>query len=376
MAEPEYWNGDVPWVSPKDMKRSRLWNAVDHVSDRALRNGTRLAPSHSLLLVVRGMILAHTFPVARAEVPLAFNQDIKALVPRQDLDSEFLLWWLVANEKLLLSITTESTHGTKRVPMDGLFAVSVNLPPLDEQRTIAAALSDVDRLLDGLDRLIAKKRDVKQAAMQQLLSGQTRLPGFDGAWGEMRMSEVGELRSGGTPSTAQRRYWDGDVPWCTPTDITALGGRKYIASTARTISMAGLKSSSAEIIPTRSLIMTSRATIGDCAINLVPMTTNQGFKSVVPFADVDVEFLYYLMTTQKPGLVALCGGSTFLEIGKKQLKDYRITLPKDRTEQATIAAALSDMDAEIDALESRRDKTCALKQAMMQELLTGRTRLV
>jgi type I restriction enzyme S subunit len=237
-------------------------------------------------------------------------------------------------------------------------------------------LSDVDALLEGLTRLIAKKRDLKQAAMQQLLTGQTRLPGFHGEWEVKRLGDAGAIRSGGTPSTAKAHFWNGDVAWCTPTDITGLRGRKYLTDTGRTISAAGLRSSSAEVIPPRSLIMTSRATIGECAINLIPMTTNQGFKNIVPFAEVDVEFLYHLMSTQKSGLIALCGGSTFLEIGKKQLRDYEITLPRDQAEQAAIAAVLSDMDTELAALEVRRDKTLALKQAMMQELLTGRTRLV
>ena len=250
------------------------------------------------------------------------------------------------------------------------------IPPLPEQRAIAAALSDVDALLGGLDRLIAKKRDLKQAAMQQLLTGQTRLPGFSGEWEVKRLGDVGEIRSGGTPSTTQPHFWDGEVPWCTPTDITALRGYKYLITTARTISSAGLQASSAEVIPSRSLIMTSRATIGACAINLVPMTTNQGFKNVVPFVQFDVEFVYYLMTKQEAGLVALCGGSTFLEIGKKQLSAYEISLPKDRSEQTAIAAVLSDMDAELASLEARRDKTRDLKQAMMQELLTGKTRLL
>jgi type I restriction enzyme S subunit len=251
------------------------------------------------------------------------------------------------------------------------------IPPTEpEQRTIAEALSDVDALLGGLDRLIAKKRDLKQAAMQQRLTGHTRLPGFYGEWEVRRLGHVGNIRSGGTPSTAQPHVWDGGVAWCTPTDITGLNGCKYLAETARTISESGLQSSSAEVIPPRSLIMTSRATIGECAINLIPMTTNQGFKTIVPYATVDVEFLYYMMTTQKSGLIALCGGSTFLEIGKKQLCAFEINLPKARAEQTAIAAVLSDMDAELTALEARRDKTRALEQAMMQELLTGRTRLV
>lgn len=175
MANVDLWGGHIPWVSPKDMKRSRLWDAVDHVSEKAIGNGTRLAPAHSLLLVVRGMILAHSFPVARAELPLAFNQDIKALVPRDDVDSEFLLWWLTAHETLLLGITTESTHGTKRMPSDELLDVVIDLPELSEQRAIAAALSDMDAELAALEARRDKTRDLKKAMIQELLSGKTRL---------------------------------------------------------------------------------------------------------------------------------------------------------------------------------------------------------
>ena len=246
----------------------------------------------------------------------------------------------------------------------------------NEQRAIAEALSDVDVLLGGLDRLITKKRDVKQAVMQQLLTGQTRLPCFNGEWEVKLLADVADIRSGGTPSSTDRRYWNGDVLWCTPTDITALMGQKYLRATARTITSEGLAASSAEVIPPHSVVMTSRATIGECAINAVPLSTNQGFKNFVPFACTDGEFLYYLLFTQKQGFISLCGGSTFLEIGKRQLAAYAVRLPATKEEQSAIAAVLSDMDAEIAALEQRRDKTRALKQGMMQELLTGRTRLL
>lgn len=248
-------------------------------------------------------------------------------------------------------------------------------PHIDEQRAIAKALSDVDALLEGLDRLIAKKRDLKQAAMQQLLTGQTRLPGFEGEWEVKPLEKIADIRSGGTPSTSNQEFWSGGVAWCTPTDITALHGRKYLTETERTISDKGLQASSAEVIPPYSIIMTTRATIGECAINTIPMTTNQGFKNLIP-STADSEFLYYLMTTQKQRLIKLCGGSTFLEVGKKQLRTFEVKLPLDIEEQTAIATALSDMDAELEALEQRRAKTAALKQAMMQELLTGRTRLV
>jgi type I restriction enzyme, S subunit len=257
-----------------------------------------------------------------------------------------------------------------------LSAIALPFPPVSEQRAIAKALSDVDALLGALDRLIAKKRDLKQAAMQQLLTGQTRLPGFHGEWEVKRLDELADIRSGGTPSTAEPLFWDGEVPWCTPTDITALSGCKYLSETSRMITLRGLKASSAEIIPVNSIVMTSRATIGECAINTIPVSTNQGFKNFVPFATTDVDFLYYLLATQKQGFISLCGGSTFLEIGKTQLSTYQVQLPTVKTEQTAIAEVLGDMDTELAALDQRREKTRALKQAMMQELLTGKTRLI
>ena len=253
----------------------------------------------------------------------------------------------------------------------------IPLPPTKaEQEAIAEALSDADALIESLEQLISKKRQIKQGAMQELLTGKRRLPGFSGEWEVKRLTKIADIFSGGTPSTSQPQFWDGDILWCTPTDITALNGFKYLNNTNRTISQQGLKASSAELIPVNSITMTSRATIGECAINQVPVTTNQGFKNFVPFGTVDVEFFYYLLCMQKQKFISLCGGSTFLEISKSQLAAYEIYFPTTKAEQTAIAAVLSDMDAEIAALEEKLAKTRKIKQGMMQELLTGRIRLV
>lgn len=253
----------------------------------------------------------------------------------------------------------------------------IPLPPTKaEQEAIAEALSDADTLIESLEQLLAKKRHIKQGAMQKLLTGKKRLPGFSGEWKVMRLGELADIRSGGTPSTAQSAFWDGDILWCTPTDITALDGHKYLQETNRRITQDGLKNSSAEMIPPQSIVMTSRATIGECAINTVPVSTNQGFKNFVTYEFCDTEFLYYLLMTQKQGFVSLCGGSTFLEIGKTQLIGYEVRLPETKREQTAIAAILSDMDTDIAMLEAKLAKARALKQGMMQELLTGRIRLV
>ncbi|MDD9963883.1 MAG: restriction endonuclease subunit S [Gammaproteobacteria bacterium] len=330
-----------------------------------------------VLLNITGASIGRS-AVADSSVALGnVNQHVCEIRPDPDqLDSYFLNSFLLSAAGQRQIDSFQAGGNRQGLNFIQIRSFLVPQPSLREQCDIAAALTDVGALLDSLDNLIAKKRSLKQAATQQLLTGLTRLPGFKAKWVVRPLCKVGDIKSGGTPSTAQAHFWDGGVPWCTPSDVTALHGGKYISETTRTISTAGVQFSSAEVLPPGSLIVTSRATIGECAINIVPVTTNQGFKNVVPFAEVHVEFLYYLMTIQKTGLLALCAGSTFLEIGKKQLSSYEVTLPIDREEQEAIATILSDMDAEIDALEARRNKTQDLKQAMMQELLTGKTRLV
>ena len=265
----------------------------------------------------------------------------------------------------------------KKINLGDIGDVEIWVPDsLHEQQAIAAALYDADGVVAGLERVIAKKRLIKQGAMQDLLTARRRLPGFSGEWKAATLSELADIRSGGTPSTSDATLWDGDIAWVTPTDITALDGRKFLSGTTRTISRAGLRQSSAELLPEGTIVMTSRATIGECAISAIPLTTNQGFKNFIPKDRADRDFLYYLLMSQKKGFIELCSGSTFLEIGKTQLTGYTVRVPETKKEQEAIAAVLSDMDAEIQTLESRLVKARAVKEGMMQNLLTGRVRLV
>ena len=246
-------------------------------------------------------------------------------------------------------------------------------PTVAEQHAIAAVLSDVDELIGSLEALIAKKRDIKQAAMQQLLTGRTRLPGFGGEWEKAALGGLADIRNGGTPRTGVPSYWGGLIPWCVPTDITA-SGEKYLVATTRNITPEGLASCGASLLPVGTLLLCSRATIGEIKIASMPVATNQGFKSLICGEAVDYEFLYYRLLTLKDRMVEVSTGSTFLEISKRDVANICIDLPP-LPEQRAIATVLSDMDAEITALERRLDKTRAIKQGMMQQLLTGAIRL-
>ncbi|NMG45148.1 hypothetical protein GPA22_15610 [Aromatoleum toluvorans] len=254
----------------------------------------------------------------------------------------------------------------------------VDVPPLPEQRAIAAALSVVDTLLAKLDQLIAKKRDLKQAAIQQLLTGQTRLPGFEGDWEVKRLDELGTWKGGMTPSMQNPDYWHGGtVPWISSGDVKSV----LLKQTGFSITPLAVKHGATTMLPTNSIVLVTRSGILrkylPVAMNIVPMSINQDIKALIPAQGFSSAFLLHALIGSGDQILKQClkTGTTVESIEFRWLKAFKIPVPL-RDEQTAIAAVLSEMDAELAALEARRDKTRALKQAMMQELLTGRTRLI
>ena len=244
----------------------------------------------------------------------------------------------------------------------------------EEQTAIAEALSDIDSLISSLQKLIEKKNAIKQGTMQELLTGKKRLPGFSGEWSKQQLGDICNIVNGGTPSTSIAEFWNGKILWCTPTDITSCS-TKYIYTTESKITESGLKASSATLLPKGALLLCSRATIGEVRIAGNAICTNQGFKSLVVHQNISNEWLYYMVHILKFNMLEKAIGSTFLEISKKDLAELDIVVP-EFTEQKAIAQVLSDMDSEIEQLEKNLAKYQQIKQGMMQELLTGRIRLV
>ena len=230
----------------------------------------------------------------------------------------------------------------------------------------------MDGLLGALDRLIAKKRDLKQAAMQQLLTGQTRLPGFKGEWETKRLGDmVDAMVGGGTPSRSNPTFWGDEIPWVTVKDFATfnpLQSQEYITKV-------GLKNSASHLIPAGTLITSTRMALGKAVVYEVDVAINQDLKALFLKPTADRLFVYYWFEANTKVIDDLGSGSTVKGISIAQLKGIPfpgIPLP----EQVAIASVLSEMDAELAGLEQRREKTRALKQGMMQELLTGRTRLL
>jgi type I restriction enzyme S subunit len=230
----------------------------------------------------------------------------------------------------------------------------------------------VDGLLGGLDRLIAKKRDLKQAAMQQLLTGQTRLPGFHGEWEVKTIDDIVEkIVGGGTPSRANPAFWGNEIPWITVKDFATFNP----LLSQESITQLGLRNSASHLIPAGTLITSTRMALGKAVVYAVDVAINQDLKALFLKPGTSVAFLTYWFEHFGGLIDELGSGSTVKGISLVELRRFPFRAPP-LPEQTAIAEVLTDMDAELAALELRREKTRALKQAMMQELLTGRTRLV
>jgi type I restriction enzyme S subunit len=274
---------------------------------------------------------------------------------------------------------TQIGGAQKNVNAGTLRQMLIPVPPLLEQRAIAAALSDVDALLAKLDQLIVKKRDLKHAAMQQLLTGQTRLPGFSGAWRSLQLGElIAHCSSGATPYRGHPEYYDGTVKWITSGELNY----NVITDTIEHISVDAVEKTNLKLHPAGTFLMAitgleAAGTRGACGIIGSPSTTNQSCMAIYPTPELKTEFLYYYYVFRGDELaLKYCQGTKQQSYTAKLVRLLPIDLPPTTQEQTAIATVLSDMDADIAALENRRDKTRDLKQGMMQELLTGRIRII
>jgi len=257
--------------------------------------------------------------------------------------------------KQILDGSAGTTVGTYTI--SGAKKTVIPYPPKDEQRAIATALSDMDALLDGLDRLIAKKRDIKQAAMQQLLTGQIRLPGFSGKWEVKLLGDVTNIKTGSKNN--EDKSDNGDYPFFVRSEnIERISSYSYDCE---------------------AILVPGEGRIGEVFHYINgKFDVHQRVYAITQFcSDVSGRFVYlYLSKNFGAWAMQNTVKATVDSLRLPTFLNFQMCLPPTIEEQTAIDTILSDMDTEITALEVRRTKTGDLKQAMMQELLTGKTRLV
>lgn len=377
-AHPEYWDGKIKWISLQDSDRLDhlyIYNTAAKITPAGIANSSAKIHPEGTVVLSRDAGVGKSAIMKDA---MAVSQHFIAWQCGPRLDNHFLYYWLQANKSEFERIAMGSTIKTIGLPY--FKQLTIQLPIKAEQKAIARALSDMDAVIYALDRLITKKCDIKQATMQQLLTGDTRLSGFSGKWEVLSMAETSTLKAriGWQGLTTEEYLTMGEYYLVTGTDF--LKGRVNwktccFVDASRYVQDRNIQLNLGDIL------LTKDGTIGK--VGFVdslpgPATLNSGVFVIRPKGDFyDPLFFYYILTSRvfSNFLAQLQAGSTISHLYQKDFVNFSFCAPS-LEEQSNIAAVLSDMDAEIAALEARRDKTRALKQGMMQELLIGRARLV
>lgn len=374
------WGGDIPALSARNVRMGRIdleqetYYGSEKLYRRWMTNGE--AKRGDIVFTMEAP-LGNVAVIPDNRRYILSQRTILIQPDPSVIDGGFLFFFLtsaVFQQRVHDNATGSTATGIQRKKLERL---SIALPTLLEQRAIAEALSDVDGLLEALEALIAKKRAIKQAAMQQLLTGKTRLPGFSGEWETKRLGELGHFLKGssvkrdeaGSGPLACIRY--GEIYTTHHDYIRTFRSwiSSEVANTATRLEYGDLLfAGSGE----------TKEEIGKCVAFVTEVEAYAGGDIVILRPkDVDPLFLGYVLNA--PYVVrqktSFGQGDAVVHISAKALAQVEVALPST-TEQAAIATVLSDMDAEIAALEARRDKTRQIKQGMMQQLLTGRVRLV
>ena len=348
--EPNYWDGVIPWISANSMKKSRLEDSELKITPLGLENGSRLAGKGSILLLVRGSELHNRIPIGIAMKPLAFNQDVKALKAHDVLLPEYLLYWLLGNEKLILTKVEHTGIGAGKLDTNVMKNLRIHLPPLPDQHKIVGILSKLDdkielnrqmnKTLEAIARAIFKSWFVDFDPVHAKAEGrdtglpkesadlfpdsfeETELGEVPKGWKVWRAGDVGDIICGKTPSTKIVEYYGDDVAFIT---IPDMHGNVFSVNVQKKLSYAGAKSQLKKMLPSGTICVSCIATPGLVVITTEESQTNQQINSVVPHESDQTYYWFWVFRDLGDEIKASgSGGSVLTNLSTGRFSELRV----------------------------------------------------
>jgi type I restriction enzyme S subunit len=382
VAYPSDWEIITPFFTMHDSKRVPVAEGERPVGNTPYYGANGIQGyikgfTHSgefVLIAEDGACDIYNYPVKYVSGDIWVNNHAHVIQGIEGISDTKFLSYALANYDF-----TPILVGGTRVKLNGkaLQNITIELPLFKEQKAIADTLSTFDEHIENLTKLIEKKKAIRDGALGDLVTGKTRLDGFDSEWKCSRLDKLTkQIITGGTPSTAEDKYWDGEIPWLSSTEIH----QKRITSPTSYITEVGLNNSSAKMAPPCSVVVALAGqgkTRGTAAILEKEMALNQSLAAIVVNDGTDFTFLYYALEKSYEALRELSSGDGGRGgLNKKILKEFEIKVPTSKKEQQAIASILNVMDEEISVLVEEKNKIAQLKEGAMDDLLTGRVRLV
>ena len=359
---PLYWNGDINWFTPAEIGSNAYASKSERrITEEGLEHSSaKLLPAGRTILFTSRASIGLT---AILTVDACTNQGFQSLVVSDRTDVFFLFG--LCNQIKTQAI--RNAAGSTFIEISGkqLAKIPLQIPSLDEQRRIGKIVRTIDSLIAAEKRKLDLLQKKKTALLRQIFEQKLRFKGYNNPWEQRRLGEIATVVGGGTPDTNNPLYWNGDINWFTPAEI---GSNAYASKSERRITEEGLEHSSAKLLPAgRTILFTSRASIGLTAILTVDACTNQGFQSLVVSDRTDVFFLFGLCNQIKTQAIRNAAGSTFIEISGKQLAKIPLQIPS-LDEQRRIGKIVRTMDSLIAVATRKIDLLTLKKKALLHQM--------
>ena len=380
-AKPEYWEGNIPWISAKSMYEDFLDTSDLFISSLGLASGSKLAKKGTILLLTRGSGLFNRIPVCWTNRDLAFNQDVKNIVSKDEaiISNKFLFYWLFGNKSVISSILETTGIGAGKIDTERFLDLCIDAPSIKEQERLVNVIQPL------FDKILLNNRinhNLEEQAQALYKSWFVDFEPFKGGrfedselgmipegWRVGTLSELGEIVAGGTPSKAKPEYYtDNGIAWLTPKDLS-LKCNKFTARGETDITEYGYMNSSAKLMPRGSVLFSSRAPIGYISIAKGDICTNQGFKSVVP-TYAGTAYIYYWLRENTDAIESQASGSTFKEASGALMKSFPALIP-EKTVLDSFEEELASILNEQEILEEEIYHAEQIRDSLLPRLMSG-----
>ena len=360
----DYYGGSIPWITPKDLssfKGRYITSGERNITEKGLAScSAQMMPKDAVLFTSRAPIGY----VAIASQSVCTNQGFKSIVVNEKADPLFVYYLLKYNKDAIEAMGSGTTF--KEVSGKPMRAVKVRIPlDVSYQKRIAAVLDSLDTKIENNERINDNLEQQAQSYFQELF-----VDNADPEWTTGTISDLGAVVGGSTPSKAKPEYYtESGIAWITPKDLS-INKSKFASHGENDITELGLKNSSAVIMPEGTVLFSSRAPIGYIAIATGEVTTNQGFKSVVPKPEIGTPFVYFFLKNTLPVIEGMASGSTFKEVSGSTMKKVPAVIPDAET-LAKFSSFCAPIFAQQRILEEQNQSLAILRDNLLPKLMSG-----
>lgn len=350
-------------VTGVDFHNGRVnWDDCYHVTEERYAQDKGIQLHEHDLLITKDGTIGKTAVVIDCPEKATLNSGVFVVrAVNNEVIPEYLHYVLHSHwfDLFVRNVLTGST--IKHLNQEKFYKFSFEAPDVQAQKKVVDVLESINAVINKTREIIQKYTNIKSGLMQRLLQCDRKVP----------LSKLGTIISGSTPTTSDEKYWNGKNVWLTPADLSGMT-MPFISDSERHLTDIGVKKTTGTLLPAYSVIISNRAPVGYCAVVTVPFTYNQGCKAIKCNSDVDPLYLYYFISNQKSALERVSSGTTFLELPKRELERFLVSIPLDTKEQKDIAAQILAADEKIQSEINYMNKQENVKQGLISDLLSGK----